>query len=260
MLGLLAGAVASIAALPPAEPPSRSVAGVYVTWPLTAPETTLAPGAKLVVRVSSPRRRAQVSLVRVDARGRALRAIARRTLRKGTFTAQVPAAAPGARYALRLNVAGHKRWSWITTPVQMAPSPVPAPVATAAPTVEPKALSYCGDVWWPWTAFAASVSTSATTVTAGEPLTYTVTNTGQGPMDDTGRYELQPEGQLSQSWGQPGDHAGSLPAGASAEHEITIPADTEPGRYRVLHYLSYASCDMVAGAPFDSDVFEVLAP
>ena len=128
MLGLLLGAVAATAALPPAEPPSRSVAGVHATWPLTAPETTLAPGAKLVVRVSSPRRRSQLSLVRVDARGRALRTIARKTLRSGTFTAQIPAAMPGARYALRLNVAGHKRWSWITTPVPAAPAPAPTSV------------------------------------------------------------------------------------------------------------------------------------
>jgi hypothetical protein len=241
-------------ALPPAEPPSRSVAGVHVTWPLTAPETTLAPGTKLVVRVSSPRRRAQLSLVRVDARGRALRSIARRTLRKGTFTAQVPAAVAGARYALRLNVAGHRPWSWIMTPVPVAPTPV------AAPTPEPKALSYCGEVWWPWNAFAATVATRATTVTAGEPLAYTVSNTGQGPMGDTGRYELQPEGQFTRSWGRPGDHDGALPAGASAEHVVTVPADTEPGRYRVLHFLSYASCDVSAQGPFRSEPFEVVAP
>jgi hypothetical protein len=249
-------------ALPPAEPPAQSLAGVHVTWPLKAAETTLAPGAKLVVRVSSPRRRAQLSLVRVDARGRALRTITRRTLRKGTFTAMVTAATPGARYALRLNVGALKRWSWITTPRPAAPAPPPAPVpvATPAPTVEPKPLGFCGEVWWPWSAFAASVATSVTTVTAGEPLTYTVTNTGQGPMGDTGRFELQPEDQLSHGWGKPGDHGGSLPAGESAEHEITIPADTEPGRYRVLHFLEYASCDMVAQGPFRSEPFEVVAP
>jgi hypothetical protein len=56
---------------------------------------------------------------------------------------------------LRLNVAGHKRWSRITT---LAALPAPAaPVAT---------------------------------VTAGEAIGYTVTNTGSGPMLDTGRFAL----------------------------------------------------------------------
>jgi hypothetical protein len=261
MLGLLLGAVAAIAALPPSEPPSRSVAGVHVNWPLTAPETTVAPGAKLVVRVSSPRRRAQLSLVRVDGRGRALRTVARRTLRKGTFTVQVPVAVAGARYALRLNVAGHKRWSWITTPSAPAPAATPAPVATPIPTAQPQPLSFCGpEPPLPWTAFAASVATSAATVTAGEAIGYTVTNTGSGPMHDTGQNALQPEAQMGYGVPRPGDQGGPLPVGASVEHELVIPADTEPGRYRILRYLSYASCDVIATTGYRSALFEVLAP
>ena len=109
-------------ALPPAEPPARVVAGVQVSWPLSQPETSLSPGARLTVKVASKRRRSQVSFVRVNAAGKGLRTVAKRTLRRGSFTVSVPDATPGARYALRLTVAGRKRFSWVTTP---PPSPVP---------------------------------------------------------------------------------------------------------------------------------------
>src|SRR5689334_12212247 len=75
-----------IAALPPAEPPARVIAGVKVVWPLSEPATQLAPGTSLTVRVSSAKRRAAIALVRVNQQGRVLRRVAGKTLRTGSFT------------------------------------------------------------------------------------------------------------------------------------------------------------------------------
>ena len=126
------------AALPAAKTPPRSVAGVKITWPLTAAETSLAPGSSLAVAVRSSHRRAQLALLRVDGRGRAIRAVARKTLRSGTFSIALPATA-GARYRLALEVAGKRYWSWITTPVPLPAAP--APVVVPAPPAD------CGGYW-----------------------------------------------------------------------------------------------------------------
>jgi hypothetical protein len=120
VVSLLALPAAAHAALPAAHPPARSVAGVKVTWPLQAAETSLAPGSKLAVKVRSSHRRAVVSLLRADARGIPTRLLARRTLRSGAFRVGLPAD-QGAVYQLRVVVAGKRYWSWITTPAPPTP-------------------------------------------------------------------------------------------------------------------------------------------
>jgi|GEM_PF-5022496 len=108
---LLAPAAAD-AALPKAHPPKRTVAGVKVSWPVKA-KATLKPGAKLKVRVQSKRRSSKLALVRVNARGRAIKTIKRKTLRSGTWTVKLPATS-NVTYALQLTIAGKRYSSWIT--------------------------------------------------------------------------------------------------------------------------------------------------
>lgn len=124
-----ASASSAAAALPPAKPPTTAglaSAGLKVTWPLAAPATASTPGARFAVKVRRGSARATVSLVRVNGDGRALRTVARRTLRSGTFTAVLPAAAP-ARYALRLSARGRTFFGWIEVPAPAAPAPRPRP-------------------------------------------------------------------------------------------------------------------------------------
>jgi len=97
-----------------AKPPNRDVLraeGVRVNWPATG---TLSAGQRLTVKVESRRARVRLVLFRADAQGHVMRTLARRTLRKGTFSPVLPLHV-GARYGLRLAVAGHRYTSFITT-------------------------------------------------------------------------------------------------------------------------------------------------
>ncbi len=165
------------AALPAAHPPPRSVAGVKIAWPLTAAETSAAPRSSLAVKVRSSHRRAQVALIRVDARGRAIRAVARKTLRSGTFTVALPGAA-GARYRLALEVAGRRYWSWVTTPAPLhAAAPVPVPVPAPAPDCAGYGACdpYCSRLTGP---AQAVVTATPAQVPAGGTVTIRIQNIG----------------------------------------------------------------------------------
>jgi hypothetical protein len=246
-----------IAALPPAHPPAPAVAGVHITWPLSKAETTLSPGATLTVRVSSARRTAEVSFVRVNAQGKGLGLVAQRALRRGTFTVKVPSGAPGARYALRVTVAGHKRWSWVTTPVPLTDVVVPAPVASPAPTPTP--LPFCGpEGELPSSAFRGEVRLGQPSIHAGETLAYTVANTGEGLFKVTGQsaLHLATENPPTITWAD----GISLEAGGTQDRTIPIAADAPPGTYRVAQTITIAQCDYVYPAAMESPTFEVLAP
>jgi hypothetical protein len=235
------------------------VAGVQVTWPLSKPVTSLAPGASLTVRISSKWRSAKVSLVRVNADGRGLGMVATKTLRKGSFTVTIPSNAPGRSYALRLAVAGHKRWSWITTPTggsdQALPSqPVPAAAATPTPTPTTPA-PFCGpEGELPASAFRAQVQPGAATVAAGSPLSYTIGNVGEGKLYPADGIDLVPEGSAgtAQAVG-----ATLLAPGASLTRSLTIPAATPPGRYYLRQTVAITQCDYIYTVGFNSPVFEV---
>jgi hypothetical protein len=133
LLALLMIPARAAAALPAAHPPDRAAlkaAGVRVTWPVAGSTASRGFGAKLSVKVVSKHARSRLALLRVNASGRPLRAVARRTLRSGTFSARVPRYPTGAVYELRLIVAGQTYSSWITTPVRIDDGPagsVPAP-------------------------------------------------------------------------------------------------------------------------------------
>ena len=78
-------------------------------------------------------------------------------------------------------------------------------------------------------------------------------------MGDTGRYALQREdrmGDAPAAWGSPWGAAGRRVAGAHRRDHSRDAA----GRYRILHDLKYASCDMFLRTPFNSELFEVVAP
>jgi hypothetical protein len=240
-------------ALPPAEPPARVVAGVQVTWPLTKSETELAPGAKLTIRVASKRRSAKLSFVRVNASGKALSTVARRTLRRGSFTVTVPNAA-GARYALRVTVAGRKRFSWVTTPAAVAPAP-PAP--TPAPTPVP--LSFCPDTPPQTSAdINARITPASPTVKAGETLAFEITNAGPGGFTALGAAKVVPDGQAATAyWVSEAPMTGLRP-GESAQRSVLVPAGTTPGMYRIQTEVIWAQCDMLLFKAFAGGTFEVL--
>lgn len=250
-------------ALPPAEPPARVVSGVRITWPLAKAETVLEPGTKLTVRIASKRRRAKVSFVRVNANGKALATVGRRTLRRGSFTVTVPNATPGARYALRLTVAGRKRFSWVTTPIPVPPPAPPAVVAAPAPTSTPAPVmnGYCSEDNPPqrFEDINATVSPAAIAVRAGETLDYTITNVGPGVFSASGGAVVVPDGETASGVTLQNPFT-RLVAGASTKRTATVPADTEPGTYRLAGAVMYTDCDAIGPKRFVSEPFEVTAP
>jgi hypothetical protein len=247
-----------IAALPPAAPPARVVAGVTVTWPLSKPVTSVTPGASLTVRIASKRRSAKVSLVRVNADGRILGLIAAKTLRTGAFTVTVPRVY-GAHFSLRLTVAGHKRWSWIRTrplgvPIDRVSEPVPS--ATPTPTPTPTPAPSCGpESEPPASAFRGQVQTGASTVAAGSALSYTLENVGEGDLYPTDRVVLLPAGDSSDTL--PADAGALLAPGASLTRSLTISADTPPGLYFLRQTVVVKRCDYAYPMGVNSPLFEV---
>ena len=246
-------------ALPPAEPPARVVSGVRITWPLAKPETVLEPGSKLTVRIASKRRRAKVSFVRVNTAGKGLATVARRTLRRGSFTVTVPSATPGARYALRLSVAGRKRFSWVTTPVPPILAPAtPVPVPVPAPT----SISFCGPLSPPQDIgdINPTLTLTSATVAAGETLALTVGNAGPGIFSVGGSAWLVPEGQDPWPFGNVSGTSTTLRPAEATQRSLLVPVGTAPGRYRVAAPITFQSCDVIATHPELSEPIEVTAP
>ena len=99
------------AQLPPHKPPPLTPYGATLKWPTKSPQRVFEPGQTIEVTIDSPRRRAKLSLVAVDAKGTPTRAVARRTLRRGTFRASIPGS---GTYALRLVIGDRRYWTWIT--------------------------------------------------------------------------------------------------------------------------------------------------
>jgi hypothetical protein len=216
---LLAPAAAN-AALPEAHPPGKSVAGVKLTWPLKAAETPLAPGSKLTVKVRSSHRHAKLSLIRVDARGVPLRALARRTVRSGTFSVTLPAEI-GASYQLRVVVAGKRYWSWVTTWCNLCGDTV-TQVDPCHSVIEPP---------------SAEIRLGSTTVARGGSLSFGLANTGRNCFDTGSGYTLehqQPDGTWVQVPLPPHTTEGYVVAvGGALALNARIPADADPGTYRI---------------------------
>jgi hypothetical protein len=213
------------AALPPAHPPAKKVAGVRVAWP---PLTTVTPGTIVGVKVSSSRRRSQLALLRVDAAGRPMYALVRDTLLSGTFSVTIPPGPAGARYQLRLTVGGKRYWSWLTTPATVAAVPA-APIVIPAPAPEPQNCTE-GPA-------AGQLRLSTTTVAPGGILAYELVNSGDACVwvGPGWRFERQ---LADGTWeGVPGDRVFPTiverlrPGAAYAEQAV---APSEPGTYRLL--------------------------
>jgi hypothetical protein len=223
LVGLLLIPSAASAALPPAHPPGKSVAGVKLGWPA---DVNVLGGSKVSVTVRSSHRRTQLALLRVDERGTPTRALARRTLRSGTFTATVPN--DTAHLMLRATIAGKRYWTWITSiaPVSspVNPAPMPAFPCHPPPSSGPAAVE---------------LRLGATTLSPGGSLPYSVVNTGQRCQTAGAPYAWQlqqPDGSwqtIQLPWAFP-MFGIMLPPGASYAKTAQVPADAAPGTYRLL--------------------------
>ena len=225
-------------ALPPAHVPPPVVAGVHFTWPS---ETTVAAGSAVKVVIRSVHRRAQLSLVSVDRNGKAVRALARRTLKSGTFTARVGAP---ATYELRATVAGRKYWSWITVP---APAPAPVAVPTPAPTPLPLGNDIACSAP---RAGNPQLVIDAAAVHPGDTLPVRLINTTSACFF-TGICPSLERRQPDLTWTGVGYAvcpaiAVSLPVGGTLNESTLIPPDAALGRYRVRQDGATAEFDVTS--------------
>ena len=112
-----------------------------------------------VGRAKARRRVPLISLLRVDERGRKIRAISRRRIpADGTFRTPMPGGDPNARYQLRLDIGNRHYWSWL------------APGTPGAPAVADCEASNDRR--------AATLSVSPTSARTAAVLTFTLRNTG----------------------------------------------------------------------------------
>jgi hypothetical protein len=209
--------------------PAAEAAGPKVTWP---EQRTYAPGEKLTVKVVSPAR-VRVALVRESASGKVMRTVARRTLRRGTFSAAAPRA---GRYSLRVGARSRD----FTVAAKPASSPRPSEPL-------PCARSH-GD--------AAELRLAAPTVIAGGVLSAEVVNTSAGCLMGGVGYlfeRLQPDG----SWARVPTNLVFITVGVMIEpgrsfpKQVQIPADFAPGSYRLRDSVYGANGAIELTAPFE---------
>lgn len=222
LVALAAAAVLLIA-------PAAEAAGPKVTWP---ERRTYAPGEKLTVKVVSTAR-VRVALVRESASGKVMRTVARRTLRRGTFSAAAPSA---GRYSLRVG-ARSRAFTVASGPAAPQPSE-PLPCARSH-----------GD--------KAELRLAAPTVTAGGVLAAEVVNTSAAGclMGGVGYLfeRLQPDG----SWARVPTNLVFITVGVMIEpgrsfpKQVQIPADFTPGSYRLRDSVYGANGAIELTAPFE---------
>ena len=289
VLGLLAtGAGSAMAApsLPDARPPDASTLrdlGVRVSWPVGTRIRALAPGDRVVVRVKAlrgdpaARHTVHLALVRVDRRGNGLRSVARRSMRDGTFAVRLPRV-KGARYALRLAVAGRRFVGWIEAskppedvvppapdgaPGSSAPPPdraparpgdpngsVSSPPLVPGPGSEPPSCPAQGTT-------SASMSLTSGSGPRGAKFEILLKNTGTGCLTggvDYGWERRRPDG----SWQPAGEPrswiALAFIAGPGTTHRFPAEVwpELEPGPHRVVKSFSGPRGDAVTlRAPLD---------
>ena len=255
VLAVLGGHDSARAEKPP--PSGLEQAGLLVSWP-----RTVIPGAMFRVKVRATRERLRtgrmftIALVRVGARGRTIRTVARRRMRTGLFEARVPPQ-QNRRYAAVIAVDGRRFRKTFPTGRPLPPGVEPAtpPAAGSVPTVPAQAdtLQTCQRRYTGTPGAAARPS--RTSLARGETLTFVVENTGraclvygEGHTVERRRADGTWERlQLEEVWPRV---AHSLPPGGTYEKHRAIPADWQPGRYRVVDSLSYdGTRDARGGAP-----------
>lgn len=216
--------------------PAAANASTKVTWPELR---TYAPGEKLTVKVVSTKPIRAV-LVRRNASGKATRVIARRVLRKGTFSAAAPTA---GRYALKIGTR-----SRTLTVVAPPSAPRPGMPATAAPGKD--------DPCWRANGDRAELHQLATAVRRGDTLPFELVNTGAGCLFTGAGYSFQRQASDGTWLDYPTGQffigaAFVLRAGQSFAKSAQIPADAEPGHYRLLDSVSSAAGWIPLSAEFD---------
>ena len=193
LTALVAAAPAAQAKAAPTGAPDASAlraAGVKVTWPLTGAAPVVAPGATLAVRVRKVAGKrgvpVRVALVRVNAKGRQTGTVSSATTRRGTIEVVVPKAA-GKSFALTLR-AGKLRYvgRFSTTPAaKQSGSPYPPTVPDAVPgdPLLQLPLPLDNDVVQPCHGLPSDTGSAVlhlalTSVVAGQPVPYSIENTG----------------------------------------------------------------------------------
>jgi hypothetical protein len=211
-------------------PATAQAAGPRVTWP---EQRTFAAGETISVKIKAGKP-VRAALVRESATGKALRTIARRTLRRGTFRATAPK--PG-RYALR--VGARRRAITVTadTPVSSGPLPPAEPPAPCRPD---------GD--------RAELRLGATSAAAGGTLPLEVVNTSAGCLTlgvgygferlQDGAWVRVPSNQIFITL------AVILRPGERYAKQAIVPADATPGTYRVVD-AAYGSGTIDLAAQFE---------
>jgi hypothetical protein len=192
-----------------------------ITWPKA---TSFDKGDRVSVGVDFERR-ARVSLVSLSAQGKPLRTLARRTLRKGTFSAELTRF---GKFELRVVVAG-KRHKRVIEAKLTCPNDHPG---------------------------AMSITLGATSVTAGGTLPYTLENISDACLDAGYFYGLERQA-ADGSW-VPLPVAPAiavlmkLPPGGKLRKEAVVPAGSAPGHYRVVDRAkAVTDGDVTALAEFD---------
>jgi hypothetical protein len=143
-----------------------TLGGLSITWPVSssikvAPSTRLSIAVRPTAKTASAAR-ARFTFVRVNAQGHVLKVVARRTLRRGTFVAEVPAS-PVSTY--RLAVANGKATRKVSLTVQSPPpSANTTPCSQGAP-----AGTGPGSI---------AVHLQQTTIAPDQALNLTIENTG----------------------------------------------------------------------------------
>ncbi|WP_028064379.1 immunoglobulin-like domain-containing protein [Solirubrobacter soli] len=179
-------------------------AAAIVTFPKA---DVVNPGTRVTVRIASDQP-VKATLVRVTTAGTVMRTIKRKTLRTGTFTVRIPA----GRHALRVS-AGRRHWQHRIDGVWT--DCVQATAKTTALTLK------------------------AATVQRGGTLPYDFENTGKDCSFTGLSYRLERQAAdgtwaaVPLPWVFPAVAFAVAPGGTRAK-TARIPADVEPGRFRLI--------------------------
>jgi hypothetical protein len=210
--GLALAPAGAHAQLPAPQPPPMAPFGIDLKWPTRSDGFVFERGQTLAVSVDSPRRKARLSLVAVDAAGTPTRAIARRTLRRGTFKVTIPSA---GTFALRMAIGDRRYWTWVRSE---------------------ECLNFRGD--------SAEIRLHASSVAAGGSLNYDLVNTSDGCIGYGYGYSferLQGDGTWARALftsliAFPAIGF-TLPTAQSTIKTALIPGDLAPGTYRLVDNL-----------------------
>ena len=236
-----------------------------ITWPLTAAETSLAPGSSLAVKVRSSHRRAQLALLRVDARGRAIRAVARKTLRSGTFSVALPATAGRAVPAR----ARGRRQALLELGHDACPGGGGTGTGTGTrsgtgrvdPATTMRQLLHLRSRLYPLGrgSDGAAVAVTPAVIPAGERVTLSIQNVGTtclissgGSVGECFTHE-RPDGTARKfphdcMYLQTGAFTLIALPGETWSGSYAVPADAEPGTYRASTYFGYVDFEVVPAA------------